>query len=93
MAPQNQPQEPAATTILLPDFFADSSQSWFDCIDAMFAAAKIMQPLTKFHWALAKLPFSLISTVRLLSRDPSAFSDPYKELQELLLCSYGLSIA
>jgi hypothetical protein len=74
-------------------FYADSPQSWFDCIDVMFAAAKITQPLTKFHWALAKLLFSLTATVRPLSRNPSAFSDPYKELQELLLRSYGLSAA
>ncbi len=91
MAPQNQQQESAASaTILLPDFYADSPQSWFDCIYAMFAAAKITQP---FHWALAKLLFALIATIRPLSRDPSAFTDPYKELQELLLGSYGLSIA
>ena len=93
MAPQNQQQEPAAATVRPPDFYADLPQSWFDCIDVMFAAAKIPQPLTKFHWALAKLPFSLIATVRPLSRDPSAFSDPYKELQELFLRSYGLSAA
>jgi hypothetical protein len=42
---------------------------------------------------LAKLPFSLIATVRPLSRDRSASGDPYKELQELLLRSYGLSAA
>jgi hypothetical protein len=76
MAPQNQQQEPATATVCLPDFYADSPQSWFDCIDAMFAAAKITQPLTKFNWTLAKLPFSLIAIVRPLSRDPSAFSDP-----------------
>jgi hypothetical protein len=93
MAPQNQPKEPAAATVRLPNFFADLPQSWFDCIDAMFAAAKITQPLTKFHWALAKLPFSLIATVHPLSRNPSAFSDPYKELQDLLLRSYSLSAA
>ncbi len=91
MAPQNQQQKPAAATVSLPDFYADSPQSWFDCIDAMFTAAKITQLLTKFHWALAKLSFSLIATVRPLSRDPSTFSEPYKELQELLLRSYGLS--
>ena len=85
MAPQNQQQEPATATIRLPNFYADSPQSWFDCIDAMFA--------TKFHWALAKLPFSLIATIRPLSRDPTAISDPYNELQELLLRSYGLSAA
>jgi hypothetical protein len=57
----------------------------------MFATANITQSITKFHWTLAKLPFSLIATVRPLSRDPTAVNDPYKELQELLLRSYGLS--
>jgi len=42
---------------------------------------------------LAKLPFSLITTVCLLAKDPSSYRDPYKELQELLLRSYGLSAA
>jgi hypothetical protein len=40
---------------------------------------------------MSKLPFSLIATVRPLARDPTAVSDPYKELKELLLQSYGLS--
>jgi hypothetical protein len=40
---------------------------------------------------MSKLPFSLIATVRPLSRDPTVVSDPYKELKELLLRSYGLS--
>jgi hypothetical protein len=58
----------------------------------MFVAAKITQPLAKFHWVLAKLLFSLIATVRPLSKDPSAFRDTYKELQDILLRSYGLSV-
>jgi hypothetical protein len=40
---------------------------------------------------MSKLPFSLIATVHQLLRNPTALSDPYKELQELLLRSYGLS--
>jgi hypothetical protein len=56
MAPQNQQQEPAAATVRLPDFYTYLPQSWFDCINAMFAAAKITQPLTKFHWAVAIRP-------------------------------------
>ncbi len=40
---------------------------------------------------MAKLPSSLIATVSPLSRNPTAVSNPYKELQELLLWSYGLS--
>jgi hypothetical protein len=72
--PDPHPKQTAAsaTTVRLPDFYSDSPQAWFDCIDTMFTAAKIMQPLTKFHWALAKLPFSLITTVRPLAKDPSS---------------------
>ncbi len=50
-----------------------------------FATANITQSITKFHWAVSKLPFSLIATVQKLSRNPTAVSRPYKELQELLL--------
>jgi hypothetical protein len=93
MAPNNQQQQAAvaAAAIRLTEFYADSPQSWFDCLDSTFATANITQSITKFHWALAKLPFSLIAIVRPLSRNPTAVSDQYKELQELLLRSYGLS--
>jgi hypothetical protein len=93
MAPNNQQQQAAvaAAAIRLPEFSADSPQSWFDCLNSTFATANITQSITKFHWAIAKLPFSLIATVHPLSRNPTAVSDPYKELQELLLRSYGLS--
>jgi hypothetical protein len=90
MAPNNQQQQ-AAVAIRLPEFYADSPQSWSDCLDSTFATANITQSITKFHWVLAKLLFLLIATVRPLSRNPTAVSDPYKELQELLLRSYGLS--
>jgi hypothetical protein len=96
MSPPDTQQEQtvaAATTVRLPEFYSDSPQAWFDCIDAMIVAAKITQPLMKFHWALAKLPFSLIASVRPLSKDPSASCDPYKELQDILLRSSGLSAA
>ncbi len=66
-------------------------QCWFNCLDSTFATANITQSITKFHWAMSKLPLSLIATVRPLSRDPTAVADLYKELKELLLRSYGLS--
>jgi hypothetical protein len=81
----------AAAAVRLPDFHADSPQCWFHCLDSTFATANITQSITKFHWAMSKLPFSLIATVRPLSRNPTAVADPYKELKELLLRSYGLS--
>jgi hypothetical protein len=40
---------------------------------------------------MSKLPFSLTPTVRPLTRDPTAVADPYRELKELLLRSYGLT--
>jgi hypothetical protein len=89
MAPNHQQQQAAA--VRLPDFHADSPQCWFDCLDSTFATANITQSITKFHWAMYKLPFSLIPTVCPLSRDPTAVADPCKELKELLLRSYGLS--
>jgi hypothetical protein len=87
MAPNNQQQQAAAAAIRLPEFYADSLQSSFDCLDSTFATANITQSITKFHRAMSKLPFSLIATVRLLARDPTAVSDLYKELKELLLRS------
>ncbi len=89
MTPNHQQQQAAA--VRLPDFHADSPQCWFDCLDSTFATANITQSITKFHWAMSKLPFSLIATVRPLSRDPTTVADLYKELKELLLRSYGLS--
>jgi hypothetical protein len=95
MAPNNQQQQAgaaaAAAAVRLPDFHTDSPQCWFDCQDSTFATANITQSITKFHWAMSKLPFSLTPTVRPLSRNPTAVTDPYRELKELLLQSYGLT--
>jgi hypothetical protein len=97
MAPNNQQQQAAAAAaaaaaaVRLPDFHADSPQCWFDNLDSQFATANITQSITKFHWAVAKLPFSLTPTIRPLTRDPTAVADPYKKLKELLLESYGMT--
>jgi hypothetical protein len=92
MAPNNQQQQAAAAAaVRLPDFQADSPQYWFDCLDSTFATANITQSITKFHWAVSKLPFSLTPTIRPLTRNPTAVADPYKELKELLLQSYGMT--
>jgi hypothetical protein len=80
----------AATHVRLPEFYADSPQACFFCINAMFAASRITASLTKFNYALSILPFSLIDTIGPLCRDPSSYRDPYRELQDILLRSYGL---
>jgi hypothetical protein len=92
MRPPHTEQAGAATTICLPNFYSDSPQAWFYCIDVMFAAAKITSSLAKFNWALSKLPFSLIDTIGPLCKHPSSYRDPYQELQDILLYSYGLSV-
>ena len=69
MAPNNQQQQAAAAVaaaaaaVRLPEFHADSPQCWFDNLDSQFARANITQSITKFHWAVAKLPFSLNPTI------------------------------
>ena len=87
MAPPRHPQPPteqqqaaaaaAAAAVRLPDFHADSPQSWFTNLDSQFATANITQSLTKFHLAVAKLPFSLNPTIQPLADDPTAVADPY----------------
>ncbi|MFN9910474.1 MAG: hypothetical protein ACK56F_30905, partial [bacterium] len=95
MAPNNQQQQAAAAAaaaaVRLPDFHADSPQCWFDNLDSQFATANITLSITKFHWAVAKLPFSLTPTIRPLTRDPTAVANPYKKLKDLLLESYGMT--
>jgi hypothetical protein len=70
--PTEQQQAAAAAAVRLPDFHADSPQSWFTNLDSQFATANITQSLTKFHWAVAKLPFSLNPTIQPLADDPYA---------------------
>jgi hypothetical protein len=93
MAPNNQQQQAtaAAAAVRLPDFHTDSPQCWFDNLDSQFATANITQSITKFHWAMSKLPFSLTPTISPLTRNPTTVADPYKELKELLLQSYGMT--
>jgi hypothetical protein len=88
MAPPRHPPPPteqqqaaaaaaAAAAVRLPDFHADSPQSWFTNLDSQFATANITQSLTKFHWAVAKLPFSLNPTIQPLADDPTAVAVPF----------------
>jgi hypothetical protein len=57
--------------VRLPDYYADSPQAWFCSIDATFAASRVTKSLTKFDWALSKLPFSLIDSISLLCKRPA----------------------
>jgi hypothetical protein len=87
--PPSQPEYVAS--VRLPDYYADSPQAWFCSIDATFAASRVRKLLTKFNWALSKLPFSLIISIGPLCKRPVSYPDPYQELQDILLRSCGLS--
>ena len=71
----------AAAAVRLPDFHADSPQCWFTNLDSQFATANITQSITKFHWAVAKLPFSLTPTIQPLGDDPTARRRPVRETE------------
>jgi hypothetical protein len=77
----------AATSVRLPDFYADSPLVWFFCIDAMFAASRITAPLTKFNYSLSKLPFNSLLTASARCANAPLPTDPYQELQDILLRS------
>jgi len=85
------PHAEFAGPVRLPDHYADSPQAWFCSINATFAASWFTRSLTKFPWALSKLPFTLIESIGPLCKNPSANADPYQELQDILLRSYSLS--
>jgi hypothetical protein len=76
--------------VSLPDYYADSPQAWFCCIDATFATSMVKRSLTKFNWVLSKLPFALIDSIGPLYKNPSAYADPYQELRDILLRSQHL---
>jgi hypothetical protein len=60
-------------------------------IDSTFAANHVTCSITKFHWALSKLPESLMYTMDTIG--PLAITDSYGELQNIQLQSYSLSSA
>jgi hypothetical protein len=68
-----------AGPVRLPDHYADSPQAWFCSIDATFAASWFTRSLTKFHWALSKLPFTLTDSISPICEKPSAYANPYQE--------------
>jgi hypothetical protein len=80
-----------AATVRLPDYYVDATQAWFRQINSIFAASCVTRLLTKYHWAISKLPSTLVDVIGSLRDDPTAVADPYAELQAILLRSYGLS--
>jgi hypothetical protein len=65
-------------------------QHWFWQIKSTFAAYRVTRSITKFHWAVSKLPASLLSTIGTLrdhrrpSRDPRRLRRPFCRTAEHL---------
>ena len=87
------PETAAVHPARLADYCAESPQAWFRCIASTFAIANITNAKTKFHMAVAKLPISLMDSIGHLCDNPNRVPDPYTELQNILIRSYGLSDA
>jgi hypothetical protein len=57
----------SAATVRIPEYYADAPMNWFHSINTTFAISRITKPITKFHWALSKLPATLVDTIGPLS--------------------------
>jgi hypothetical protein len=80
-----------AKIVDIPDYYAEEPEAWFHSINATFAVHGVTNSLTKFHWAVSKLPLTMAAIIGPLCKNLSAVDDPYAELQRKVLLSYGLS--
>ncbi len=62
----------------------DAPQMWFCSINSTSAASRVTLSLTKFHWAVSKLPSTLVNTGPLWNNH-TAVANPYAELQNIVL--------
>jgi hypothetical protein len=79
--------------VKLPDFYMADPEMWFTQADSMFRRARITESLTKYDYALQKLPCEVLTSVRELARcvRTGAVDDPYEQLEEKLTASYQKS--
>jgi hypothetical protein len=77
--------------VRLCNFYADDPQSWFFTINSIFETSRVTRSVTKFHWAIGKLPPSIAPSIAHLCRNVNQLADPYGELRTLIVSSYGLS--
>ena len=89
--------QPAASVshvaVKLPDFYMADPEMWFTQADSMFRRARITESLTKYDYALQKLPCEVLTSVRELARRvrTGAVDDPYEQLEAKLTASYQKS--
>jgi hypothetical protein len=92
-----QPAQPAAAVshvaVKLPDFYMADPEMWFTQADSMFRRANIRDSLTKYDYALQRLPCEVLTSVRELARRvrTGVVDDPYGELEAKLTASFQKS--
>jgi hypothetical protein len=93
-APAFQPSASVShMAVKLPDFWLGDPELWFTQADSMFRRAGIKCSLTKYDYALQKLPCEVLQSVRDLARRvrTGVVDDPFEQLEEKLTASYQKS--
>jgi hypothetical protein len=80
-------------SVKLPDFWLADPEMWFTQADSIFRRAGIKTSLTKYDYAMQKLPCDVLQSVRELARRvrTGVVDDPYEQLEEKLTASYQKS--
>jgi hypothetical protein len=83
----------SAIGVKLPEFWMADPEMWFTQADSVFRRAGIKNSLTKYDYAMQKLPCEVLQSVRELARRirTGAVEDPYEQLEEKLTASYQKS--
>jgi hypothetical protein len=79
--------------VKLLDFYMSDPEMWFTQADFMFRRIKISDSLTKYDYALQKLPCKVLQSMRELAQRvrTSDIKDPYEQLKDKLTTSYQKS--
>jgi hypothetical protein len=92
-ATEFQPATVSSISVKLPDFWLSDPEMWFTQADSIFRRANIKNSLTKYDYALQKLPCEVLLSVRKLALRvrTGAVEDPYEQLEEKLTASFQKS--
>jgi hypothetical protein len=80
-------------SVKLAKFYLSDPEIWFTQADSMFRRANIKCSLTKYDYAIQKLPYDVLVSVRELARRVRAgeVDDPYEQLEDKLTASFQKS--
>ena len=79
-----------AASVKLPQFWAESPDSWFGVAEAQFHLRGVTDSLDKFYAVVSCLPLTVARKAKRLINDPPHYN-PYGRLRDLLTASHTLS--